>query len=198
MVPSNEEELRARGIYYITGALEEGTLKDIHMDILLKHLDRWEGDIQIILNTPGGETPECWSFVDLLDFVIQDIKTVALGEVCSAGAIILASGTPGKRFCSANTSLMIHPVGAYGLIEGKYPELVSQMKGLDNEHQKHIRHWMRCSNLKTETEIIEKLLAPTDRWFTPEELKTLGIVDEVVPLKPRLPASKRSAPKTKK
>ena len=91
-------ELRKKGIYYITGEIEDESLVEIHQDIVLKHLDpKWKDDIQVIVNTVGGYCPETWGLVDLLDYVRMDVRTVGLGECCSAGAVLLASGTPGKR-----------------------------------------------------------------------------------------------------
>jgi len=189
MVSSNEEILRERGIYYITGEIDEGSLKDIHSDILLKHLDpMWNDDIQIIINTGGGEMDETWALLDLMDFIRMEIHTIGMGTVCSAGAILLSSGTPGKRRVSANTSLMVHPFATYGWVSGKQPEMIAQMKGVMDEQQRHIRHWLRCSNLETEEQVVKELLTPNDRWFTPEEALRLGLIDEVIPLKGKKPA----------
>ena len=63
---SCNEELREKGIYYITGEIVEDSLLEISQNILLKHMDpSWKEDIQLIINTVGGETAEGWAQRDL-------------------------------------------------------------------------------------------------------------------------------------
>ena len=80
-----EDALRNAGIYYITGEIDTDSLLAIHQDILAKHIDpSWRNrEIQLVINSIGGEVSEGWMFLDLLDFVRMDVRTVGMGEICS-------------------------------------------------------------------------------------------------------------------
>jgi ATP-dependent Clp protease protease subunit len=177
---STEEDLWKKGIYYITGEIEEGSLADIHQDILLKHLDpAWVDDVQIFINTVGGHVSEGWAFIDLLDYVRMDVRTVGLGEVCSLGSLILAAGSPGKRVSSPNTSIMIHSFYMEGYVQGNRHQMVSQMKSVEQEHLRHVRFWTTHSSHTTKEEVERAFLNGKDIYLTPEEAIQHGIIDGI-------------------
>lgn len=174
-----EEQLQSRGIYYIVGDIELGGLKEIQQDILLKHLSpKWQDDIHIFINSPGGVLSETWALVDLLSTVKMDVWTTGIGEICSAGTILLAAGSPGKRRVMSNSGLMIHhfSTGHYD----SYPQLVAAAVGDKLEQERNERFWLTHSNLSTVQEVKEKLLTVTDNWLTPSQALSLGIIDEVI------------------
>lgn len=172
-----EEELMKRGIYYITGEIDKNTLLNIHQDIVLKHLDsKWKEDIQIFINSVGGDCAETWALIDLLSFVKMDIRTIGIGECLSAGACILATGTPGKRVASENLTVMVHGVSIEHM-EGNKPQLLAQVKSITQEHDRDIRFWIKNSKYKTSKEIEKHFLCGTDQYFTAEEALSHGIVD---------------------
>lgn len=172
--------LKNKGIYYITGGIFEDSLLEIHQDILLKHLDpTWNDDIQIIVNSVGGYSSEGWAFIDLLDWIKMDIRTVGLGDCSSLGAMILASGTPGKRQGSKNLSVMIH--GAWiGDLSGNINQLVAQMKSVQDEHNRMIRFWIERSKYKNEEQIKKEFLTGVDQYFTAQEALSHGIIDNII------------------
>jgi ATP-dependent Clp protease protease subunit len=173
------EILRSKGIYYITGEIEEDSLLSIHQDVLLKHINpEWKDDIQIFVNSPGGSPVELWSFVDLLDFIRMDVWTTAIGEVCSAGGIIVAAGTHGKRRMTPNASFMVHQFS--GGISGNYAQLTAQATWLHQEQARHLRFWKKHSNLKNDADLCKNLLLEVDNYLTPEQALAFGIVDEII------------------
>jgi ATP-dependent Clp protease, protease subunit len=174
------EELRKRGIYYITGEIESDSLLDIHQDILLKHLTpTWNDDIQLIINSVGGDTPEAWSLVDLLEWVKMDIHTTGLGNCCSMGAILLASGTPGKRVITKNTSVMVHGASLSNA-GGTLQEIASSTQDMIQEYHRHLNFWKEHCNYKAEADIKNKFLNGFDHYFTPEDAMKHGIVDAII------------------
>ena len=176
----DEDPLFKKGIYYIVGEVESGLLTSIQKDILLKHLDpQWNGDIQLFINTPGGDVAATWALVDLLDWIRMDVRTIGLGECYSAGACLLACGTKGKRFCSKNSSIMIHGASWHGL-GGNRTEVLADLKNVDNEHNKDIQFWMKHSKYKTRKAIESKFLDGKDHYMTTEEALSHGIIDEVI------------------
>ena len=181
--------LREKGIYYITGVIESDSLMEIHQDILSKHLDsRWNNDIQIIVNSIGGEVCEMWSLIDLLDWVRMDVRTIGMGCCASAGACLLACGTKGKRVASKNLTVMIHK--AWSIVDGKYDELVSRMKDMHIENKRHLDFWIEHSKYKNIKEVETYLLQSTDNYLTATEVLDHGIVDSIA-------GNQVSKPKTK-
>lgn len=175
---SSSEKLREKGIYYITGSIEQDSLLEIHQDILLKHLDpSWKDDIQLIVNCLGGEIPEGWAFIDLLKFIRMDVRTVGMGECCSLGAMLVACGTNGKRIAAQNLSLMVHGASSFNFINGNKQQIIAQMKWVEHEHERDINFWIQHSKHKTRKQIEKYFLNGSDQYFTAEQALNHGIVD---------------------
>jgi len=173
-----EDALRNAGIYYITGEIDTDSLLAIHQDILAKHIDpSWRNrEIQLVINSIGGEVSEGWMFLDLLDFVRMDVRTVGMGEICSLGTMLVAGGTKGKRVVSPNCSLMVH--GFSMSMHGTRQRLLDTMGFVEREHEREAEFWVKQSKLKRAD--VEKLfLDGRDHYFTPREALKIGIVDEI-------------------
>lgn len=172
------EELVDKGIYYISGEIEEGTLKSIQEDMLLKHLDpKWTDDITIMVNSVGGDVAETWALIDLMEWVRFDVRTTGLGMCASAGACILAAGTKGKRTVAKNCSVMIHGISSY--LGGNKQQIAHQQKYLVDEHNRDVKFWIEHSNFSNKEQIEEYFLKGFDVYLTPEEALKHGIIDEV-------------------
>jgi ATP-dependent Clp endopeptidase proteolytic subunit ClpP len=197
------EELIKRGVYYITNTIETDSLLQIHQDILLKHLDPYawnvSDDVQLFINSYGGAVAETWALIDLLQWIRMDVKTTGVGACCSAGACLVACGTPGKRVLARNASVMIH--GASGGLYGNVHQLASGMKEMKDEHDKDVTFWIQHSKYKTRTSVEKYLLDGKDHWFTAKEALDIGIVDAVVgldaPPQHKTPRRKSSRPPEK-
>lgn len=170
--------LQDRGVYHIAGHLHDGSLRRINEDIILKQLSTtWTDDIQLIVNSPGGLSCEGWPLVDILDWIRMDVRTVGMGDIASFGTMIVAAGTPGKRFVTPNTSIMVH--NFYGGVDGKYTDIVANMKQMHDEHHRAVRFWTQHSKYNTVEEVMEHLLKSEDVHLTPEEALTHGIIDGI-------------------
>jgi len=184
-----KEELTKKGIYYITDMIETDSLLAIQQDVLLKHLDpKWEEDIQIMVNSCGGSVPEMWALIDLLQWIRMDVCTTGLGDCASAGACLLSCGTPGKRLCAPNTSIMVHGAQLFMFGRNDRKGLASISKMMEDEHEKDIKFWIKHSKYTTKKQIEEKFLNGEDHWFTAMEALKHGLVDEVVG---HIPAKKK-------
>ena len=187
----SEDSLRSAGIYYITGEIDTDSLLAYNQDMLAKHQDkRWRNkDIQLIINSIGGEVSEGWMLIDVMDYIRMNVKTIAMGEVCSLGTMLVAAGTPGKRVASANCSFMVH--GFSMSMSGSRQALIDTMGFVEREHEREIQFWTRVSNLDRAR--VEKLfLDGRDHYFTPQEALEIGIVDEVAePGQPKAPEPKK-------
>lgn len=145
-------------------------------------------DVEVYINTTGGEVPAGLAIYDTMQLVRPDIKTFCVGKACSMGAILLSAGTKGKRSALPNSRVMIHqPLGGtYGQVSDvdiftrellrtrdRINEILAYHTGQDVETIKH------------DTE--------RDRWMTAEEAKEYGLVDEVLAM-PAAKAAKEAVP----
>jgi len=173
------DDLRKKGIYYITGEIDTDSLLDIHQDILGKHLNtRWKRSLEIFVNSVGGDAAEGWMLIDLIEHIRMSVKTIGMGECCSLGSMILAAGTPGRRLASRNATIMIHgfSVGLYG----SYRQLANEMLSVEQEHKREANFWLRVSNLSSIEEVENKLLDGNDHYLTAQQALELGIIDEII------------------
>jgi ATP-dependent Clp protease protease subunit len=132
-------------------------------------------DISIYINSPGGEITGLFAIYDTMQFVKCEVSTICLGQAASAAAVILASGTPGKRFVLPHSRVLIHQPhgGASGQavdIEIQAKEIVRMREALDSILAHHTG------------QDVEKVGRDTDRDFimSATEAKDYGIVDEVI------------------
>jgi len=172
-----QEELRKKGIYYITGTIEEDSLLHIHQDLILKHQDpKWKDDVQIIINSLGGDVGEGWALVDLINFVKMDVRTIGMGYCQSLGALLLSAGSPGKRIAAKNLAVMIHGMQT-ATDYGDKSQLVAQVKYVIQEHERDIRFWIEHSKYTTRRQVEKFFLNGHDNHFNADQSLKHGIVD---------------------
>ncbi|AHG61647.1 ATP-dependent Clp endopeptidase proteolytic subunit ClpP [Buchnera aphidicola] len=101
-------------IIFITGSIEDSMANNIVAQILFLEAENTEKDIFLYINSPGGIITSGMSIYDTMQFVKPEINTICIGQACSMAALLLTSGTKGKRFCLPNSKVMIHqPLGGY-------------------------------------------------------------------------------------
>ncbi len=134
-----------------------------------------EKDVEMYINTLGGEVTAGLAIYDTMQLVKPDIKTYCVGKACSMGALLLAAGTKGKRFALPNSRILIHqPVsGTYGQVTDVEIFTHELLKTRDRINEILAHHTgQEVSTIKVDTE--------RDRWMAAEEAKEYGIVDEVL------------------
>jgi ATP-dependent Clp protease protease subunit len=134
-----------------------------------------EKEVDMYINTLGGEVTSGLAIYDTMQLVKPDIKTFCVGKACSMGALLLAAGTKGKRSALPNSRVLIHqPVsGTYGQVtdvEIFTRELIRTRDRINEILADHTGQDVGTIKLDTER----------DRWMTAEEAKAYGIVDEVL------------------
>jgi ATP-dependent Clp protease protease subunit len=143
----------------------------------LLHLesDDPEKDINLYINSPGGEITGLFAIYDTMQYIKPDVSTICIGQAASAAAVLLAAGAHGKRFVLPHARILIHQPhgGASGQavdIEIQAKEIVRMRELLDNILAHHTG------------QDVEKVAHDTDRDFIMSalEAKDYGIVDEVI------------------
>jgi ATP-dependent Clp protease protease subunit len=135
-----------------------------------------EKDINIYINSPGGDITALFAIYDTLQFIRNDIATICLGQAASAAAVLLAAGTPGKRLALPHARVLLHqPYGATGYAQAADIELAAKeiMRMRDLLEEIIARHTGQP---------VERVHKDTDRDFvmSADEAREYGIIDEVI------------------
>ena len=133
-------------------------------------------DINIYINSPGGDITALFAIYDTMQFIKNDIATICLGQAASAAAVLLAAGTKGKRLALPHARILLHqPYGQVGY--GQVTDLEIAAKEI-----LRMRDLLE-QILSTHTgQSIERVHNDTDRDFVMEadEAKAYGVIDEVI------------------
>ena len=132
-------------------------------------------DIKFYINTPGGSVTAGMAIYDTMQYVKSDVSTICIGMAASMGAVLLASGSAGKRFVLPNSEILIHQV--MGGFEGQAADIKIQ-----SEHILRVRDKLNKILAKHTGQPIATIEKDTDRDFfmNPEEAKKYGIVDKII------------------
>ncbi len=132
-------------------------------------------DINLYINSPGGDTNSLFAIYDTMQYIKPDITTICFGQAASAAAVLLAAGTKGKRLALPHARILIHQpyAGAFGDasdIELAASEVARLKKSLEQVLALHTG------------QPIERISTDTDRDFvmTAEQAQEYGLIDEVI------------------
>ena len=132
-------------------------------------------DIWLYINSPGGSITAGMAIYDTMQFVSPDVGTICMGLGASMGQFLLCAGAPGKRYSLPSGRIMMHqPLGG---IQGQASDIAIQA-----ERMKLIKRRMAESIAEHTGQTVEQIEADSerDRWFTAEEAKAYGIIDNVI------------------
>lgn len=134
-----------------------------------------DADITIYINSPGGEVYSGMAIYDVMQFIKSDVSTWCMGISASMGAVLLSSGTKGKRYSLPHSKIMIHQPMNYG-VGGQCSDVLIQANELVKT--KEMLYEVLSNNTgKTFDEIEEA--CDRDNWMTPFEAKEFGLIDTV-------------------
>ncbi len=134
-----------------------------------------EKDIALYINSPGGSVTSLLAIYDTMEYIKPDIQTICMGQAASAAAVLLAAGTPGKRFALPHSRILLHqPAGG---AEGQSVDIEIQAREIQR-----IADMLDEILAEKTGQSVEKIKEDTDRDFilTAEEAKDYGILDEVI------------------
>ncbi len=136
-------------------------------------------DIQIYFNTPGGSLYGGFGIYDTMQYINSEIACTCTGMAASMGAVLLAAGTPGKRYALKHARIMLHQ--PYGYAHGQASDIE-----IDVEHLKSLQKDLYQIISKHTGQPIEKITEDIDRdfWMRPEEAMEYGIIDKIIERNP--------------
>jgi ATP-dependent Clp protease protease subunit len=132
-------------------------------------------DINIYLNSPGGDITALFAIYDTISYVKPDITTICFGQAASAAAVLLAAGTPGKRLALPHARILLHQ--PYAQSQGQATDIELAAKEI-----LRMRELLEEILAEHTGQPIEKIHEDTDRDFvlTAAEAQDYGIIDEVI------------------
>jgi len=166
--------LRER-IIFLGSEVRDENANAICAQMLLLAAEDPDKDIYLYINSPGGSVTAGMAIYDTMQFVGNDVSTVATGLAASMGQFLLAAGAPGKRFALPHSRIMMHqPSGGLGGSASDIKIQAEQMLFIKSQMAQLI-----AQHTGQSVEQIEKD-SDRDRWFTAEQAKEYGFVDHVV------------------
>ena len=162
-------------IIFLGVQIDDASADDVMAQLLtLESMDP-DRDIQIYINSPGGSYTAMTAIYDTMQFIKPQVQTVCLGQAASAAAILLAAGTPGKRFALPHSRILIHQPytegGGQGSdIEIQANEIIRMRTEMEGILAKHTGRPL---------EQIEKDIE-RDKILTADMAKDFGVIDSVI------------------
>jgi len=181
--PEQELELRVIGLF---SSVEDEKIAELIQALLyLNETNRVlpEGEekkpIQFYLNTYGGSADDMFAMYDVMKDVMEEteIHTIGVGKVMSAGTLLLAAGTKGKRRIGRNCRVMIHNVAAGNF--GNLPNLANELEAIQQLQDDYIAAMVENTNFTRKK--LEKLLnEKVNIYLSAEEAVKYGLADEIM------------------
>lgn len=101
-------------VIFLVGLVEDYMANLVVAQLLFLEAENPDKDIHLYINSPGGSVTAGMSIYDTMQFIKPDVSTICIGQACSMGALLLAGGAAGKRYCLPHSRMMIHqPLGGF-------------------------------------------------------------------------------------
>jgi ATP-dependent Clp protease protease subunit len=162
-------------VIFVVGPVEDHMANLVVAQLLFLESENPDKDIHLYINSPGGVVTAGMSIYDTMQFVKPDISTICVGQAASMGAVLLAGGTKGKRYCLPHSRVMIHqPLGGF---QGQASDIDIHAKEVLK-----IRDRLNAILAHHTGQPVEQVQKDTDRdnFMGGEEAVAYGLVDKVL------------------
>ena len=162
-------------VVFLVGAVEDQVANVVVAQLLFLESENPDKDINLYVNSPGGSVSAGLAIYDTMQFIRPDVSTMCVGHAASMGALLLAGGTKGKRYCLPHSRIMIHqPLGAFH----------GQATDVDIHAREILRVRQRLNEILSghTGQPLEKVAADTERdnFMGAEEAVEYGLVDQML------------------
>lgn len=169
-----DELLLENRVVFLVGEISQVSAARVMMQMLYLEDQRRGQDINLYINSPGGSVDDTLAVYDTMQFLSSDIATFCIGRAYSGGAVLLCSGAAGKRHILPHAKVMIHQ--PYGGVTGHTTDVQIQAEQIIKAKQTLNEIIARHCGQPVER-VAED--GERDRYFTAQEAKEYGLVDEV-------------------
>ncbi|MGI5236493.1 ATP-dependent Clp protease proteolytic subunit [Dactylosporangium sp. CA-139066] len=162
-------------IIFLGSEVNDQVANRICAQMLLLAAEDEERDIWLYINSPGGSVYSGMAIYDIMQFVTNDVATVAMGMAASMGQLLLCAGAPGKRMALPHARIMMHqPSGGIGGTAADIAIQAEQMLYTKRMFQERVSFHTGQSLEQIEAD------SDRDRWFTASEARDYGFIDKVI------------------
>jgi ATP-dependent Clp protease protease subunit len=163
-------------IIFIGTPIDDNVANLVIAQLLFLEAEDPERDISLYINSPGGSITSGLAIYDTLQFIKNDVTTICVGQAASMAAVLLAAGTPKKRFALPHSKILIHQPWMSGL-QGQATDIEIHAKEI--LRMRTILNKILAGHTNQPGERIEKDVE-RDYIMTAEQAKEYGIIDEVI------------------
>ena len=176
-------------VVFLVGGVEDQVANLVIAQLLFLESENPDKDVHFYINSPGGSVSAGLAIYDTMQFIKPQVSTMCVGQAASMGAILLAGGAAGKRFCLPHSRVMIHqPLGGF--------------HGQASDFEIHTREILKAReklNLilaKHTGQALEKIQQDTERdhFLGAEDARSYGLVDSVLTERVSLPVKDDTSP----
>ena len=175
-----DELLLENRVVFLVGEINHASAMHVVMRLLYLSNQKSGVDINLYINSPGGSVDDTLAIYDTMQFLDCDVQTYCIGKAMSGGAVILAAGAKGKRYCLPHAKVMIHQ--PYGGIYGQTTDVQIQAEEILKTKQE--LNQILADHTGQSIEQVEQD-SERDKFFSAQEAKDYGLVDDVVESKPK-------------
>jgi len=169
------QRLLQHRIVFLGQQVDDDIANRIAAEIILLAAEDRTRDISLYINSPGGSVSAGLAIYDVMQYVTNDVATYAMGMAASMGQFLLCAGTPGKRYALPHAQILMHqPSGGIGGTASDIRIQAEQMIYVKRTLAERIAYHTGQTVDQIETD------SDRDRWFTADEAKDYGFVDQVV------------------
>jgi len=171
-------------VVFIVGQVEDHMANLIVAQLLFLESENPEKDIALYINSPGGSVSAGLSIYDTMQYIKPDVSTMCIGQAASMGALLLAGGAKGKRYCLPHSRMMIHqPLAGFQ----------GQASDIDIHAREVLQTRERLNRIlaKHTGQTIEKIALDTDRdnFMGGDVAVGYGLIDRVLQSRAEMPGS---------
>lgn len=162
-------------IVFIGVEIDDHVANVVVAQLLFLKMEDPKKDIHLYINSCGGLITSGLAIYDTMQYLGCNINTYCIGQAASMAALLLAAGTPGKRYALPNSRIMIHQ--PQGGIVGSQADIALQAKEILFLKRRNAEIMAKCSK-----QPVDKIIVDSERDFfmSPEEARDYGLIDEVV------------------
>ena len=162
-------------IIFIGSPIDDYVANGVIAQLLFLYMEDPKKDISLYINSPGGSVTDGMAIYDTINYLRCDVSTTCIGQAASMGTVLLAGGTPGKRYALPHSRVMLHQPTGYAT--GQTSDISIAAKEILRWRQTMSK--ILAKHTDTDVEKIEKD-SDRDYYMTAEEAKKYGIVDQVI------------------
>ncbi len=164
-------------IIFLNGVIDNATACSIIAQLLYLESEDPDKDISLYINCPGGSVSDGLAIYDTMKYIKCDVSTICIGMAASMGALLLSSGTKGKRIALPNSEIMIHQPSLSSVYQGQ----ATDVEIMTNQM---MRIKVKLNQILSENtgQPLEQIVEDTERdhYVTAQEACEYGIIDKII------------------